>query len=78
MIKWSKVDGIYNKDPHQHEDAVRFEELTLDEAIQMNIKVMDQSAIGMARDEDMPLFVCHIDDIDLIGTQEVKGTRVKV
>lgn len=78
MIKGSKVDGIYNKDPKHHDDAVRFEELTLEDAIQMNIKVMDQSAIGMARDEGLPLFVCHIDDIDLIGTQEVKGTRVKV
>lgn len=78
MIKGSKVDGIYNKDPKHHDDAVRFEELTLEDAIQMNIKVMDQSAIGMARDEGMPLFVCHIDDIDLIGTQEVKGTKVKI
>jgi uridylate kinase len=77
MIKGSKVDGIYNKDPKHHDDAVRFEELTLEDAIKLNIKVMDQGAIGMARDEGLPLFVCHIDDIDLIGTQEVKGTKVR-
>jgi uridylate kinase len=78
MIKWSKVDGIYNKDPHHHDDAIRFEELTLEDAIKLNIKVMDQSAIGLARDEHMPLFVCHIDDIELIGTEEVTWTKVKI
>lgn len=78
MIKWTKVDGIYDKDPMKNPDAVKYEELSIQEAIVNNIKVMDQSALALARDEKMPIFVCKIEDIDKIWTGEIKWTYVYV
>jgi len=76
VIKATKVDGIYDKDPHKHDDAVHYEILSLEEALHKNLRIMDQTAIALAHDEDMPIFVCRIEDIHLIGTEEIKGTYV--
>jgi uridylate kinase len=76
VVKATKVDGIYNKDPKKHSDAVRYEELSLEEALSQNLRVMDQTAIALAKDEKMPIFVCHIEDIDQIGQEKIRGTFV--
>ena len=78
VIKCTRVDGIYNKDPEKHDDAVRYETITADEALQLWLRIMDQSAIAMAKDNKMPLYVCHIDQIDCIGTDDCKWTTVSV
>jgi uridylate kinase len=67
MIKGTKVDGIYDKDPNIHTDAVRFEDVSFEQALELNLRIMDQSAIALAKDEQLPVFVCHIDAIDQIG-----------
>jgi uridylate kinase len=67
VVKATKVDGIYDKDPKKHADAVRHESLHIHEVIQKDIRVMDQAAVALAKDEKMPLFVCRIEDIDQIG-----------
>ncbi len=76
VVKATKVDGIYDKDPKKHSDAVRYEELSLEEALSQNLRVMDQTAIALAKDEKMPIFVCRIEDIDQIGHEEIRGTFV--
>lgn len=76
VVKATKVDGIYTKDPKKHDDAVRYDILPLEEALHKNLRVMDQSAIALAHDENMPIFVCMIQDIHLIGTDEIIGTYV--
>jgi uridylate kinase len=76
VVKATKVDGIYDKDPHQHTDAVRYDILPLEEALHKNLRVMDQSAIALAHDENMPVFVCRIEDIHLIWSEEIIGTYV--
>ncbi|NRH21149.1 UMP kinase [Candidatus Gracilibacteria bacterium] len=76
VVKATKVDGIYDKDPKKHDDAVRYDILPLEEALHKNLRVMDQSAIALAHDENMPIFVCRIEDIQLIGTDEIIGTYV--
>lgn len=63
VVKATKVDGIYSSDPHKDHHAVRFDTITYEEALQKNIKVMDQSAIGMAKEEKMPLYVCHYETL---------------
>ena len=57
IFKGTKVDGVYDKDPMQHEDAVRYDCVTYDEVLQKNLKVMDASAIALARDNDLPIIV---------------------
>lgn len=76
VVKATKVDGIYDKDPKKHSDAVRYDIISLEEALHKNLRVMDQAAIALAHDENMPIFVCRIEDIHLIATDKIVGTFV--
>ncbi len=60
IIKATKVDGVYNKDPNKFDDAYRIEELTYDEALKDEIKVMDDTAIALAKDNSLPIVVCNM------------------
>jgi uridylate kinase len=55
------VDGIYDKDPKQHADAKRYDTVSYDEVLQKNLRVMDASAIALARDNNLPLIVFPLD-----------------
>jgi uridylate kinase len=55
LLKATKVDGVYDKDPKKHPDAVRFDKLGYDEVIARNLQVMDTAAFALCRDSDMPL-----------------------
>jgi len=56
------VDGIYDKDPRKHADAKRYDIVTYDEVLQKNLKVMDASAIALARDNSIPIIVFSLDE----------------
>ncbi|NPA63655.1 MAG: UMP kinase [Epsilonproteobacteria bacterium] len=60
IIKATKVDGVYDKDPTKYPDAKKLERLTYDEALQDNIKVMDDTAIALAKDNSLPIVVCNM------------------
>jgi uridylate kinase len=53
MIKATKVDGVYDKDPMKNEDAVFMKKITYKEVVQKNLKVMDSTAFAMAKDNDL-------------------------
>ena len=55
LLKATKVDGVYDKDPKKHADAVRFDTLTYDQVISRDLQVMDTAAFALARDSDLPL-----------------------
>jgi len=57
LIKATKVDGVYDKDPRKHGDAVRYEELTFSIAIEKRLMVADQTAFTMCRENSLPLIV---------------------
>ena len=57
VLKATKVDGVYNKDPMKFEDAVMYERLTYDEALEQKLEVMDLTAVCLCRDHNMPLRV---------------------
>jgi len=57
LIKATKVDGIYDKDPRKHSDAVRYETLEYSEAISKRLAVMDQTAFTMCREHHLPVIV---------------------
>ncbi len=57
LAKGTKVDGIYDKDPVKHSDAVKYENVTFDEAIEKKLGVMDTTAISLCRENDMPIIV---------------------
>ena len=62
IFKGTQVDGIYDKDPKRHSDAVRYDAVTYDEVLQKRLKVMDASAIALARDNNLPIIVFSLDE----------------
>ena len=59
LIKATNVDGIYNKDPDEHKDAVLYEDITYDDAISQNLKVMDTTAFSLCRENGMKICVIN-------------------
>lgn len=57
VIKATKVDGVYNKDPVKHSDAVKYDQLSYDDALDQKLGVMDLTAICLVRDHNMPVRV---------------------
>ena len=64
IIKATKVDGIYDRDPVLNPEAKYLEEITYDTALQENLKVMDASAIALARDNAIPIIVFSLFETD--------------
>ncbi len=57
LLKASTVDGIYDRDPRKFKNAVKYETLTFQKAIEKNLKVMDQSAFSLCREQNLPVVV---------------------
>ncbi len=73
------VDGVYDDDPKSNPKARRFDTLRFDEAIQKNLRVMDQTALALCRENDLPLIVFDMGvrgNIRKIAAGETVGTRV--
>ncbi|HSF91320.1 MAG TPA: UMP kinase [Paracoccaceae bacterium] len=62
IFKGTQVDGIYDSDPKINPDAVRYSRVTYDEVLAKNLKVMDASAIALARDNKMPIVIFSLDE----------------
>lgn len=80
LIKATRVDGIYDCDPETNPDAVKFSQLTYDEVLSRHLKVMDATAISLARDNDMPVIVFDLMEPGNVGrvlTGEKMGSRVE-
>lgn len=60
IIKATKVDGVYDKDPKKFPDAKKLYTLSYEEALQDNIKIMDDTAIALAKDNNLPIAVCDM------------------
>jgi uridylate kinase len=60
LLKGTSVDGVYDRDPRENPDAVRYERVTHQEALERNLGVMDATAIALARDNRIPIIVFSI------------------
>jgi uridylate kinase len=60
VAKATRVDGVYDKDPLQSDDAVRFAEITFSEVLSKNLRIMDASAVAMCRDNKLPILVFNL------------------
>ena len=60
VIKGTKVDGVYDKDPKIHTDAVRFDNLTYIEALNRRLDVMDSTALSLCMDNELPILVLNL------------------
>ena len=60
LAKATGVDGVYDKDPRKHGDAVRYDEVSYNEVLAKNLGVMDASAVAMCRDNRLPIVVFNL------------------
>ncbi len=60
VIKATKVDGVYDKDPLKYDDAVKLNAITYEQALSDHIKVMDDTSISLAKDNSLPIIVCDM------------------
>ena len=79
IIKATKVDGIYDKDPATHPDAVKFDSISYDETLSRRLGVMDATAFALVRDNNVPIIVCRMfgGDIRRAVLGEAVGTIVR-
>lgn len=60
VIKATKVDGVYDKDPVTNPDAVKYDRLTYDDVLQKGLKVMDAAGIALAKEDNLPIMVLNM------------------
>lgn len=64
LLKGTQVDGVYDKDPKKFPDAKRYDTISFDEAIKKDLRIMDPTALTLARDNNMPILVFKISEKD--------------
>ena len=79
IIKLTNVDGVYDKDPDEYPDAVKYDTVSFDEVLEKELGIMDLSAMEMCRDNNIDIIVGNISDedilVDIVNGKKV-GTRV--
>lgn len=80
VLKATKVDGVYDQDPHKYADAKKIEHITFDEAVSnRQIKVMDKAALGLALEQKVPIVVFNPikeDNILKVAEGNIVGTLI--
>lgn len=80
LLKGTRVDGIYTADPEKDVSAVKYAQLTFDEAYSKNLKIMDLTAFALCRENNIPLIVFDMNqsgNLQAIVKGEPIGTLVK-
>lgn len=79
MLKGTRVDGVYTADPEKDPTATKFEHITYDEVLSRNLRVMDLTAMALAKDNHMPIYVFDMDTVGnlqkVLDGQQI-GTKV--
>ncbi len=57
ILKGTRVDGIYDKDPEKFPDAVKYKQISYEEALSKNLKIMDSTAFALSKDNKLPIIV---------------------
>ena len=79
LIKGTKVDGVYDKDPVVHSDAVKYDRVSYKEAIQKELRIMDMTAISLCKENSLPIKIFNINrtgDLKKLILGEPIGTLV--
>jgi uridylate kinase len=79
LLKATKVDGVYDKDPRKHADARRYDRVTFTDALHQDLKVMDATAFALCRDNEMPIVVFDMTkhgNIQRVISGQPVGTRI--
>lgn len=80
LIKATNVDGVYDKDPNKHDDAIKFDEISYLDVLNKKLKVMDSTSTTMCMDNNIPIIVVNINnknDLKQVLEGKNKGTIIK-
>ena len=80
VLKGTKVDGVYDKDPVENSDALKFDQITFQDILEQNIRVMDLTAITLCKENNLPIRIFNINnngDLKKIVLGSNIGTIVK-
>jgi len=75
LIKATKVDGVYDKDPNKFEDAKRFDHLTYIETLNRRLEVMDSTAVSLCMENKLPILVLNLWDEDALPSA-LRGDKI--
>lgn len=75
LIKCTRVDGVYDKDPELHEDAKLYEKLTYQDVLRQELRVMDTTAVAFCKDNHIPILVINIEKEGTL-LEAVRGGKV--
>ena len=81
MLKGTRVDGVYTADPEKDKNAKRYDQITFDEAIEKNLRIMDATAFALCRENKLPLMVFDMNkkgNLQKLISGEKIGTLVKI
>lgn len=81
VLKGTRVDGIYSSDPEKDPDADKYDELTFSEALKLELKILDQTAFAMCKENDLPIVVFNMNNrgnLKKLLSGEKVGTLVKI
>jgi uridylate kinase len=81
LLKGTRVDGVYTSDPEKDPAATRYDEISFEEVISKDLKVMDQTAFTMCRENKLPIIVFNmnkIGNLKRVIQGEKLGTLVKI
>ena len=73
MLKGTKVDGVYDKDPIVHEDAVKYDSVTFNTILNKNLRVMDLTAITLCKENNLPIRVFNINQSEYLKALVLGG-----
>ena len=81
LLKGTKVDGVYDKDPFLHSDAIKYDDISHSDVLNKNIRIMDLTAITLCKENMLPIYVFNINkngDLRKVVLGESIGTIINV
>jgi uridylate kinase len=81
MLKGTRVDGVYTSDPEADAEAEKYDEITFDEALEKKLRILDQTAFTMCKENEMPILVFNMNvkgNFKKLILGEKIGTLVKI
>ncbi len=80
ILKGTRVDGVYSADPEKDPSAVRYEQISFEEAIEKNLRVMDTTAFTLCKENTLPIIVFNVNEqgalLDIVVNGKQRGTLV--
>jgi len=81
VLKGTRVDGVYTSDPEKNPEAEKYDELTFSEALEKELRILDQTAFTMCNENDLPIIVFNMNkkgNLKKLLSGEKVGTLVKI